>query len=109
VLRVMVSGEQDGRGVRYEWDLLDAFDRASGLRSMSRTTAFPATIMAGMLARGDFARPGVHAPEAVGAVPGLLDRMLRELDRRDVRCRARIETSPEQDAEALEQPAAAWR
>jgi hypothetical protein len=45
----------------------------------------------------------------VGAVPGLLDRTLRELDRRDVRCRARIETSPEQDAEALEQPAAAWR
>jgi hypothetical protein len=44
-----------------------------------------------MLARGDFARPGVHAPEAVGAVPGLLQRMLSELERRGVRCRARVE------------------
>jgi saccharopine dehydrogenase-like NADP-dependent oxidoreductase len=91
VLRVAVEGRQAGERVRYGWDLLDAFDRASGLRSMSRTTAFPATIMAGMLARGDFARPGVHAPEAVGAVPGLLERMLGELEQRGVRCQARVE------------------
>ena len=29
------------------WDLLDRYDEAAGLRSMSRTTAFPATIVAG--------------------------------------------------------------
>jgi saccharopine dehydrogenase-like NADP-dependent oxidoreductase len=77
--------------VRYGWDLLDAFDQASGLRSMSRTTAFPATIMAGILARGEFDRPGVHPPESVGAVPGLLETVLRELEARGVRCRSRVE------------------
>ena len=108
VLRVIVEGESDGRRVRYGWDLLDAFDRASGLRSMSRTTAFPATIMAGMLLHGHFARAGVHAPETVGAVPGLLDRMLCELERRDVRCQTRIEWLPEQDPEPMAQSVAAW-
>ena len=82
--------------------------RASGLRSMSRTTAFPATIMAGMLLHGHFARAGVHAPETVGAVPGLLDRMLCELERRDVRCQTRIEWLPEQDPEPRAQSVAAW-
>jgi hypothetical protein len=33
----------------------------------------------------------VHAPETVGAVPGLLERVLGELERRGVRCQARVE------------------
>jgi saccharopine dehydrogenase-like NADP-dependent oxidoreductase len=94
VLRVVADGEAGGRLVRYRWDLTDAFDEASGLRSMSRTTAFPATIMAGLIADGTFARPGVHAPEAAGGVPGLLDRVLGELARRGVRCRAKVEAEP---------------
>jgi lysine 6-dehydrogenase len=91
VLRVVAEGEQDGQNVRYSWDLLDSFDEATGLRSMSRTTAFPATIMAGLLARGAFEEPGVHPPETAGAVPGLLDEFLAELEARGVRCRSRVE------------------
>jgi saccharopine dehydrogenase-like NADP-dependent oxidoreductase len=90
VLRVVAEGERDGRLVRYRWDLMDSFDEATGLRSMSRTTAFPATIMAGILADGTFRRPGVHAPESVGREPGLLDRMLAELAERGVRCRSHV-------------------
>jgi saccharopine dehydrogenase-like NADP-dependent oxidoreductase len=109
VMRVTVEGEKDGSRLRYGWDLLDAFDRASGLRSMSRTTAFPATIMAGLLADGSFARPGVHAPETVGAVPGLLERVLGELEGRGVRCQARVEPlgMPEGGREAREAELAA--
>jgi saccharopine dehydrogenase-like NADP-dependent oxidoreductase len=94
VLRVVAEGEAGGRILRYRWDLMDSFDEASGLRSMSRTTAFPATIMAGLIAEGAFARPGVHAPESVGREPGLLDRLLRELAARGVRCRTRVEEAP---------------
>jgi saccharopine dehydrogenase-like NADP-dependent oxidoreductase len=98
VLRVVAEGEERGRLVRYGWDLMDSFDEATGLRSMSRSTAFPATIMAGMIGDGAFARPGVHAPESVGRVPGLLDRMLAELGARGVRCRfaaAELTSAPE--------------
>jgi saccharopine dehydrogenase-like NADP-dependent oxidoreductase len=90
-MRVLVEGEQRGRAVRYTWDLLDRFDERTGLRSMSRTTAFPATIVARLVAAGRFRRPGVHAPEAIGAEDGLLDAVLGELLARGVRCQAKLE------------------
>ncbi len=59
---------------------------------MSRTTAFPAAIMAGLMLEGAFRRPGVHAPEAVGRERGLLERVLRELHARGVLCRQSVTT-----------------
>ena len=91
VLRVSVEGRQDGASVRYVWDLLDAYDPATGLRSMSRTTAFPACIVAGLVGDGAFRSPGVNTPEAVGAEDGLLDVVLAALEARGVRCTARVE------------------
>jgi saccharopine dehydrogenase-like NADP-dependent oxidoreductase len=84
VLRVMVEGRRGSSRERYSWDLLDYFDPQSGLRSMSRTTAFPAAIVASLVASGGFERPGVHAPETLGATPGLLEVILHELRARGV-------------------------
>jgi saccharopine dehydrogenase-like NADP-dependent oxidoreductase len=98
VMRVIAQGLQNGRSTRYVWDLLDRFDPETGLRSMSRTTAFPAAIMAGLMLEGAFRRPGVHAPESVGREPGLLDRLLAELEDRGVVCRQSV---------TVEEPAAA--
>jgi saccharopine dehydrogenase-like NADP-dependent oxidoreductase len=89
VMRVMVEGRRGDERVRHTWDLLDRYDPASGLRSMSRTTAFPATIVAGLVARGDFEAPGVSFPERIGERYGLLDRVLLELEKRGVRIRHR--------------------
>jgi len=90
VMRVVAEGLEGGRPARYAWDLLDRFDPETGLRSMSRTTAFPATIVAGMLLDGAFRRPGVHPPESLGKEPGLLERLLLELEARGVSCHARV-------------------
>jgi len=87
VMRVMVEGRRGEERVRHTWDLLDRYDPKTGLRSMSRTTAFPATIVAGLLARGDFDSPGVNFPERIGERHGLLDRVLLELDARGVKVR----------------------
>lgn len=91
VMRVIVRGRENGRSRTYAWDLLDHHDPKSGFRSMSRTTAFPATIMARFLAEGRFRRPGVHPPEIPGREPGLLEAMLEELQKRGVRFHARVE------------------
>jgi saccharopine dehydrogenase-like NADP-dependent oxidoreductase len=91
VLRVIVDGRKGEHRERYSWDLLDSYDPITKMRSMSRTTAFPATITARLLADGVFARPGVHPPEVLGAQPGLLDTVLRELEARGVRCRSKLE------------------
>jgi saccharopine dehydrogenase-like NADP-dependent oxidoreductase len=91
VMRVSVEGRtQAGASKRFEFDLLDHYDAQTGLRSMSRTTAFPAAIVAGLVADGGFRTPGVHAPETLGRVPGVLETVLRELEARGVRCSSRV-------------------
>lgn len=64
---------------------------------MSRTTAFPATIVAGLVASGVFRKPGVNTPEALGAQEGLLDVVLKELEERGVRCASRVERGLAED------------
>ncbi len=90
VMRVRVQGVADGRRLEHGWDFVDRFDEASGLRSMSRSTGYVATSVARLLAEGGFRRPGVHAPETLGAVEGVLDRVLADLTARGVRCRASV-------------------
>jgi lysine 6-dehydrogenase len=84
VLRVTAEGRRAGRDVRLEWNLLDRYDAATDLRSMSRTTAFPATILAARLATGALRRPGVNPPEKLADEPGLVDHVLSELEARGV-------------------------
>jgi len=91
VMRVSVEGRTaQGATMRFQFDLLDHYDPQTGLRSMSRTTAFPAAIVAGLVADGAFRQPGVHPPEVLGRVPGVLETVLRELEQRGVRCSSRV-------------------
>ncbi len=92
VLRVVLCGTRERRPVRITWEMDDRYDPIENFRSMSRTTGFPAVIVANLMATGDFVKPGVHPPEAVGRVPGLADRMVKELGERGVRFR-RTESS----------------
>ena len=55
---------------------------------MSRTTGFPAAIMARWLLDKRFERPGVHPPETLGREPALVAEMLAELERRGVSYKA---------------------
>jgi lysine 6-dehydrogenase len=91
IMRIIAEGEKQGRRERLTWDLSDAFDRATQATSMSRTTAFPCAIMARMILRGEFRRPGVVPPEFVGQTPGMLAKVLGELERRNVRYSFRVE------------------
>jgi saccharopine dehydrogenase-like NADP-dependent oxidoreductase len=92
IMRITVEGERAARRFRYVWDLHDHYDPHTGFRSMSRTTAFPAAIVARLIADGRFARPGVFPPEILAREPGILDHVLAELQRRGVTYRARVET-----------------
>ena len=80
VMRVEVEG---ARG-RLVWDLLDRYEESTRTSSMARTTAFPCAIVARLLADGSIGAPGVHPPEDLAAVPGLVERVLAEHGRRGV-------------------------
>ncbi|MBC8073228.1 MAG: saccharopine dehydrogenase NADP-binding domain-containing protein [Deltaproteobacteria bacterium] len=91
VMRVTAIGMREGERVRMIWELLDRYDAATELTSMSRTTGFPATIVARMVLAGRIDEPGVHPPELLGKRPGVLDHVLAELALRGVVYRARVE------------------
>jgi saccharopine dehydrogenase-like NADP-dependent oxidoreductase len=86
---VAVAGRTDEGRTLFTWDMIDRYDPTTGLRSMSRTTAFPATIAARLIADGALPA-GVHPPEVVGRM-GLLDHVLAELEARGVHCLHKVE------------------
>lgn len=93
VMRIRAVGTENGRRVRLTWDLSDRYDPETRTRSMSRTTGFPATIVARWLVEGRFRRPGVHPPETLGADPALVKSMLHELASRGIKYEERVEAA----------------
>lgn len=93
VMRVIVKGIKDGQPVTYTYDLYDEYDRETQTASMSRTTAFPATIMGRMLLNGTWKEAGVFTPEKVAALPGLFDHMIKELLNRNVKLSVDIQAN----------------
>jgi saccharopine dehydrogenase-like NADP-dependent oxidoreductase len=84
VMRVEAVGKKGGRRVRLRWDLFDRYDPATNFRSMSRTTAFPATIVARHVLAGRITDKGVLPPEKLAAIPGLVDEIFAALKERGV-------------------------
>ncbi len=84
VMRVDVEGREGDQDVRYSFRLYDEYDRSTGTSSMARTTGFPATILARLLAFGEFRKPGVLPLELVAQDGGVVDHMFAQLDVRGV-------------------------
>lgn len=52
LVRVSFKGEKDGESKALDYDIIDRYDEETGLSAMMRTTAFPASIVAQMMAAG---------------------------------------------------------
>jgi lysine 6-dehydrogenase len=79
-VRLEFVGEMDGAERRLVYDIVDKYDEATGLSAMMRTTAFPASIIAQMMASGRTVRKGATPQEvAIPAAP-----FVAELARRRV-------------------------
>lgn len=91
IMRITAEGEKSGRREKLMWDLSDVYDRATQATSMSRTTAFPCTIMARKVMSGEFRKAGVNPPEFVGMAAGMLDSVMGELRNRGIRYEFRAE------------------
>ncbi len=60
---VLVRVEVSGGGKRLRYDIIDRYDPATGLSAMMRTTAFPASIVALMMARNQTTAKGALPQE----------------------------------------------
>lgn len=86
IMRVLVEGANGSERIVCSWELIDRYDPTTRLHSMSRTTAFPAAIVAGLVANGALPA-GVHPPETLGQL-GMLDGILQQLAFRGIDCTA---------------------
>jgi lysine 6-dehydrogenase len=63
LVRVLVEGWKGSKSCVVEYEVIDYFDDSTGLTSMMRTTAWPQTITAVMMADGTITERGVLPPE----------------------------------------------
>ena len=81
LVRVEVSGKVKGESKRLRYDIIDRYDPKTGLSAMMRTTAFPASIVALIMARGQTTAKGALPQER--CIPP--DLFMQELARREIR------------------------
>jgi len=80
LVRLDFVGTRDETQSTLRYDIVDKFDAATGLSAMMRTTAFPASIIAQMMAKGDVLERGA-TPQEKAIDP---DRFVAELERRNI-------------------------
>jgi lysine 6-dehydrogenase len=81
LVRLDFAGIRDGAKKTLRYDIVDKHDDATGLSAMMRTTAFPASIIAQMMARGEVLMRGA-TPQEKAIDP---DVFVAELERRNIR------------------------
>ncbi|GAO42245.1 saccharopine dehydrogenase family protein [Flavihumibacter petaseus] len=84
VMRVILHGEKDGQPKTVTYDMLDRYDPATKISSMSRTTGYTCTAAVGLIAEGLFTGKGVFPPERVGNKNECFAYVLRHLAARGV-------------------------
>jgi lysine 6-dehydrogenase len=80
LVRVEFVGKKDGVIKHLRFDIVDKLDEKTGLSSMMRMTAFPASIIAQMMAKGDVLLRGATPQEL--AIDS--DKFVNELTKRDI-------------------------
>ena len=81
LIRLEFVGIKNGKRKTLRYDIIDKFDERTNLSAMMRTTAFPASIVAQMAARGDVKMRGATPQEkAIDA-----ERFVAELEKRNIK------------------------
>jgi lysine 6-dehydrogenase len=84
--RATITGARGDAKKTLVYEFVDYFDDESSITAMMRTTAYPTSIIAMMLARGEIALKGVMPPEL--CVSG--DALIAELAKRNIRIKKSI-------------------
>jgi lysine 6-dehydrogenase len=80
LVRLDFAGTSGGESKKLRYDIVDKTDESTGLSAMMRTTAFPASIIAQMMASGDVITRGA-TPQEKAIDP---EKFVAELDRRNI-------------------------
>jgi saccharopine dehydrogenase-like NADP-dependent oxidoreductase len=84
-LRVDVKGLSRGKKIHLRYQLLDRYNRRSGVSAMARTTAYPCTSVALLMGRGEIKETGIVTPERIAQDPRLFQFVLDRLAKHSVK------------------------
>src|SRR5216683_214868 len=84
-LRVDVEGLSRGKKIHLRYQLLDHYNRRSGVSAMARTTAYPCTSVALLMGRGEIKETGIVTPERIAQDQRLFQFVLDRLAERGVK------------------------
>ena len=84
VMRLIISGVEDGKPATYTYDMYDEYDAATRTPSMSRTTGYTCTAVTRLVLDGSYSQTGISGPELVGRVDGCWASVRKNLQDRGV-------------------------
>ena len=87
IMRIILEGVSSGKQLRHIYTLYDTYDETTRTSSMARTTGYTATAAARLLLAGHFSRKGICPPEYIGAEEGCFERIMAELEQRNIHYR----------------------
>ena len=87
VMRLVISGMEDGKPATYTCDLYDEYDADTGTLSMARTTGYTCTAVTRLVLDGSYSQKGISPPEFVGGIEGCWKSVERYLEDRGVHCK----------------------
>lgn len=82
--RVTVSGTKDDKPTSYSYEFVHFHDFENDISAMAKTTAWPCSIVAQMMANGEFNKKGVVHPAWLGYDEKLSDKFFSELGKRGI-------------------------
>ncbi len=66
IMRIVIEGEENGKRIKYQYDLLDRYDKENKTISMARTTGYTCTAAANLLIEKKYTKKGIIPPEYLG-------------------------------------------
>ncbi|KAA3633717.1 MAG: saccharopine dehydrogenase [Bacteroidetes bacterium] len=91
IMQVIIEGVENGKRMRYTYDLYDEYDPETKTHSMARTTGYAATSAVRMFAEGLFTQKGVFVPEFIGKDSKCVEFILACLKERGIEYVERVE------------------
>jgi len=86
VMRLVISGLDEGIPVTYTYDMVDEYDPETMTLSMARTTGYTCIAVARLVLDGGYSQKGIVPPEFVGRADGCWKSVEKYLGDRGVRC-----------------------
>jgi len=81
VMKVEVDGVKNGRETHHSYTLIDYYDDERRVTAMGRTTAYTASAVIQLLARGEIKGVGIVPPERLGMDGKCFERIMEELEK----------------------------